>query len=131
MDFDAKAPAPQSSSSATEPSIGIGTVILWTILFGVQIVLMLLRFQDWWVGAAGIDRFGFVLVLFCLMLPCVQLWRVHLRLKADELAGDPQTKANGVALTKFLTSSLISATMWCFLLATMLTSLFGRGMHAR
>jgi hypothetical protein len=131
MDLDAKAPAPQTSSSSAEPFIGRGQVILWTVLFGVQIVLMLLRFQDWWVGAAGIDKFGFVLVLFLLMLPCVQLWRVHFRLKADELAADPQAKASSFALTQFLTSSLMSVTIWCFVLAMMLTSLFGRAMHAR
>lgn len=131
MDSDSPTVTPQASTSAREPFIGLGQVILWTVMFGVQIVLMLLRFQDWWVAATGTDRFGFVLVVFSMMLPCVQLWRVYYRLKADELAWDPQAKANSFALTKFLTSSLMSVTMWFFLVTMMLTNLFGHAIRAR
>jgi hypothetical protein len=66
-----------------------------------------------------------------MMLPCVQLWRVYDRLKDDELAWDPQAKANSFALTTFLTSSLMSVTIWFFLVTTMPTNLFGYAIHAR
>jgi hypothetical protein len=126
MHADLPASTSPTSRHTREPFIGRGTLITWTILIAAQIGLDVVRLRGWWASAPDVSRFEALAVLLLMPLPCVLVWRVHHRLTVGAPVRDPQTTDDSAALTRLMTTSLMTMLPWTIMITMLFGHLLGR-----